>query len=1032
MDSARAYAPTVDAAAWFERAPDAMAIVDFDGRIRRVNAAVVRYFGYLPDELIGSNLQRYFLPDDLPLIDAALGLMARGEPGLIVELRCIDSSGAIQWFEWNGAPLDAHSFIAIGRQISTRRALSHTLEDAGAAMAGLSQGYWVRDIASNTTYWSPELRAVFGIGPDRPPFALEEVCDLVHPDDRDRVRREIQQVLDSPSCRDFTTEYRLQSPEGMRVVRASVRIARDTAGRAVQTVGTAQDVTAQRRMEEGLAREQQLNRAIFESGGALIVVVDREGRVVRFNRAAEELTGLRREEVEGKPFWTMLPADEREYTLDAFRQLASGKVASLASMHWLGRDGARIPTTWSNTAVLDEHGQVRYVIATGMDVSRLAEARRQLALAREDYRRLIELTFDMVLVLGADGTILDINGAGAQMLGAQDPDPLIGRNGKEFVHPEFMDFCVACLESVLRDGEQRPHAEVRFLSLDGKVVDVEITAAIRVDWNGARAVQAVIRDLSEHRLAQTAERAREHYFETLAQVVNVGIYQSDVQGYLVYANRRAAEILGSEDLHGHFWQEYVHPEDLPRVDAAVAASTTDQPFVAEWRVRRPDGKLVWVLHQAAAQRGDQGELLGYIGTVTDITPFKELNNQLAEAEERARRVVAMSFDLVIIVRGEALTIAEINARGARMLGGRPSEFVDQPFLELVLPKHRGTEASRVRRALESGQPGTVAERKLLKRDGSYMDMEGAAIPVTYDGEPAVYVVYRDITQRKAAERALRQREHHFQTLAKAAPVGIFLNDVQSLCVYVNERYQEITGYPPVETLGQGWWAHMVDEDRERVHCEWKRLIDDDTCFRCEYRLRRNDGQVIWVLGQAVSERDSAGRVLGYVGTITDITRSKLNEIELRNYREHLEDMVRDRTLELEAVNRELESFSYSVSHDLRAPLRAIHGFVTTLADEYQDKLDDDARFFLHRIQVNSNQMSELIEDLLQLSKVSQAPLKREWVDLSELAAAIIEELRLAQPERQVQAELASGCGPSVIPSCCAACCTICSAMPGST
>lgn len=1009
MDSATAYAPAMAAAAWFDCAPDAMAIVGFDGCIRQVNAAVVRYFGYPAEELIGSTFRRYFHPDDLPLIEATVHLMARGEPGLIIELRCIDSSGAVQWFEWNGAPVDSQSFIAIGRQIDTRRALFHTLEDAGAAMAGLSQGYWVRDIASDSTYWSPELREVFGLAPDAPSCALEEVGDLVHPDDRDRLRQEISEALASPTCRNFATEYRLQALDGTRVLRASVRIARDAAGKAVQTVGTAQDVTAQRQAEEILARERLLNAAVFESGGALIVVVDRAGRVVRFNRAAEEFTGLHREDLEGKPFWNILPASERDYVLDIFQQLISGEVASLSSMHWFGRDGARIPTTWSNTAVTDEHGQVRFVIATGVDISRLAETRRQLALAREDYRRLIELTFDMVLVQSLEGIILDINRAGAELLGVDEPGQLIGRNAKDYLHPDSVEFCLACLDTVLREGEQRPHAEFRFVTTAGQAVEVELTAAIRVDWNGQPAVQAVMRNLSEHRLAQTAARAREHYFETLAQVVNVGILQADVQGYVVYANRRAAEIFGSDDILGLAWRQFVHPEDLPRLKAMVTRFATGQPTSLEWRVCRSDGSMLWVLDQMVAQRGDKGELLGYIGTITDITPFKELNHQLAEAEERARRVVAMSFDLVTIVRGDELTIAEINVRGARMLGRRPSELVDQPFLDLVLPKYRGTEASRVRRAMESCQPGSVAERKLLKCDGTYLEMEGAVIPVTYDGEPAVYVVYRDITERKAAERALRQREHHFQTLAKAAPVGIFQTDAQSLCVYVNERYLDITGYSYLDTLGQGWWAHVVEEDRDRMRLDWKQLVaGTDVCFRCEYRLRRKDGQVIWVLGQAVSERDSAGALLGYIGTITDITRSKLNEIELRNYREHLEDMVRDRTLELEAVNRELESFSYSVSHDLRAPLRAIHGFVSTLTEDYQDRLDEDGRFFLNRIQVNSRQMSDLIEELLELSKVSQAPLKREWVDLSDLATMVLDELRMAHPERTVETIVAGG------------------------
>lgn len=1004
MDSASTYAaPLTGAAVWFERAPDAMAVVGFDGRIRHVNAATVDASGYSRAELIGSPIQRFFHPEDQALIEASVQVMSQGAPGLVLELRSIDPHGAVRWFEWNAAPLDHESFIAIGRDISTRRAMSHTLEDAGAAMAGLSQGYWIRDVPSNTIYWSRELRDVFRLGPEEQPCALEDVCSLIHPDDRERVQSEVDAVMKAPNLHQFATEYRLQTRDGTRMVRVSVRIARDGAGRPMRTVGTAQDITEQRLVEQRLACEERLNRAVFESNGALIMVIDRQGRVVRLNRAAEHLTGFPSQEIEGKPFWEQLiPAEERQNALKAFERLLHGAAPSVSSSHWFTRDWRRVPTTWSTTAIKDDTGQVEYIIATGVDISGLTEVRKQLAAAREDYQRLIELIFEMVLVHSVDGVILDINQAGAQMFGVESPEQIIGRNLNDFIHPESTRGALECAERTVEKGDHLPDAEIKLLTLDGRVLDVEMTASIRVEWQGAPAVQVVIRDITERRLAQTAARAREHYFETLAQVVNVGMLQTDAAGFVVYANRRTSEIVGSADVYGEDWQRFVHPDDLPQVHSVLAAAVPcGRPITAEWRFVHVDGRELWVLYQAVAQRGEQGEVLGYIGTLTDITPFKLLTGQLLEAEDRARRVVAMSFDLILIVRAD-LTIAEINVRGARMLGCRPKEFVDQPFLELILAKQRGAEASRVRRALESGQPGTVAERRLLKCDGSYQDMEGAVIPVTYDGEPAVYVVYRDISERKAAERALRQREHHFQTLAKAAPVGIFQTDAERLCIYVNERYLEITGYSYVDTLGQGWRDHVVEEDRERVEQAWCGLVENDARFQCEYRLRRKDGQVIWVLGQAVSELDKEGELLGFIGSITDITRGKLNELELRNYREHLEDMVRERTLELEAVNRELESFSYSVSHDLRAPLRAIHGFVTTLADEYEHMFDEDARFFLRRIQVNSRQMSDLIEDLLELSKVSQAPLKREWIDLSEMAVGIIDELRLAAPDREVE------------------------------
>jgi light-regulated signal transduction histidine kinase (bacteriophytochrome) len=175
-----------------------------------------------------------------------------------------------------------------------------------------------------------------------------------------------------------------------------------------------------------------------------------------------------------------------------------------------------------------------------------------------------------------------------------------------------------------------------------------------------------------------------------------------------------------------------------------------------------------------------------------------------------------------------------------------------------------------------------------------------------------------------------------------------------------------------------------------------------------FRVVRPDGEIRYVNSQAQVQFDQDQRPIRMVGVTQDVTERKAIEDELAKHRQSLEELVASRTKELETINKELESFSYSVSHDLRAPLRAIDGFSHALLDDYQEKLDETGKDYLQRVCNSAHRMGDLIDDLLGLSRVTRHNLNRITVDMSALAESVIAELKAGDPDRSIETSIMPG------------------------
>lgn len=277
------------------------------------------------------------------------------------------------------------------------------------------------------------------------------------------------------------------------------------------------------------------------------------------------------------------------------------------------------------------------------------------------------------------------------------------------------------------------------------------------------------------------------------------------------------------------------------------------------------------------------------------------------------------------------------------------------------------------------------EHRIIHKKGMERWIENRFVPA-YDGEGNLLRLdglVTNITERKATEGKLRQSEAMFSSLAKVSPVGIFRIDTKGNCIYVNSRWIQVAGIPLEDALGTGWARAIHPADRGRVFETWNAATRAPKPFKMEYRFMRPDGAISWVVGQAEAERDEAGEVVAYVGTITDITDIKEAEEKLFVAKERAE-----------AATLMKDKFISLVSHDIRAPLSTIIMFQKVTMAVHMDAQCDECKTVLGKSVATCEGILAMADNLLESARLHGAnmALNRKMCNVKDICYAAIGDL----------------------------------------
>lgn len=501
---------------------------------------------------------------------------------------------------------------------------------------------------------------------------------------------------------------------------------------------------------------------------------------------------------------------------------------------------------------------------------------------------------------------------------------------------------------------------------------------------------------------------------------------------------------------------FYHPDDRPKLETAIKkALEHGEPYDMELRFNTAKGKHLWV-HTICKPITVDGKTVRLTGTFQDITERKRDEEALSESETRYRSLVDNFPGAIAIICDQK--IVYVNPAALQYLGANSQDQVIGKSIDKIIHPDRLEKTLKRMKRMMAGEKDLYPVRNQYRRlDGSEFPAEVMAVPILFEGKEAVQIIVQDITDRLRAEEALNKSEENYRELIENLGEGIAFMDANVNFTLANPATHEIFGKSGKGLIGKNLGIFVDQKSLVRIKTKiGKKKETKKQVFDLE--ITRHDKSIRFLVLTASQKHDKNGKFTGIFCIFRDVTEqvkaeklldeqwenmedlviertkkleeesNKLEEsrralinlledvnetrLDLERANKQLEDEVQERQLreeeakhfseQLKIMNTELETFSYSVSHDLRAPLRHMSGFIGLLQKHAFESLDDKSRKYISSVHESSEKMGILIDNLLTFSRTGRAEIKKIKLDVNLMVKQVIDELKPDIKEREVK------------------------------
>jgi PAS domain S-box-containing protein len=576
-----------------------------------------------------------------------------------------------------------------------------------------------------------------------------------HPDDIERINQNALYALrnDLPS---YNQEYRCINSHGeIQWLSEDVQIEKIADG-YWKLIGVCTDVTKSHQAEEALAEERKILRVLIDTLPDRVYIKDQDSKFVLANVSTAKLMGVETpEDLIGKDDFDFFPAEHAaNYRADELAVMNAGMpmLNREEPVRLLNGDDGWILT--SKIPLRNANGEVTGIVGVGRDITERKTMEEALKESEQRYRNLIDLAPQTITVY-VGNEIVYINDAGARLLGAESADQLIGMDVFDLVHPDFHEIVRHRLQATQQDGMHIPTVEEDLITLDGRRIQVEVTAIPTV-YYGKPATQAVVNDISDRKRAEMSLRESEERSRTLLASLPQRVFFKDKEGRFLLVNEVFAQDHGCspDDLVGKTDFDLFHPEMAAafREDDKWVMAHRDVLLHEEAGVMSGQARFVETIKAPVID--DDGEVIGVLGLYSDITQRKQMEQSLRDSEDLFRSLIENGSDILTILEGHGkirYTSPSLN----RILGYDPEELIGMDIIELMHPDDIAYCREQFTVCLHQELQVGPFEVRVRDREGAYRYLE--LISNNLLDKPAVNGVVvnsRDVTERKLAEQQL--------------------------------------------------------------------------------------------------------------------------------------------------------------------------------------------------------------------------------------------------------------------------------------